>query len=126
VQLNPNESLFWYAYGEIYRLQDRTDEAISAYKKASDIDPPYTKAMLKLGLLLTAKKDYDEAEQVLTNAIRREPKNPLGYLEMGDLQAAKRKNKLAIENYQKYVDLTQKGDPERDRAQAAIKDLKRK
>ena len=49
VQKSPNESLFWYAYGEIYRVQERFDDAISAYRKAIDLDPPYPKAIAKLG-----------------------------------------------------------------------------
>src|SRR6185503_20567865 len=55
VQLNDNESLFWYAYGEIYRVQERFDDAISAYRKAVEIDPPYPKALAKLGMLLSER-----------------------------------------------------------------------
>src|SRR5690242_19569523 len=69
VQRSPNESLFWYAYGEIYRLQERVDDAISAYKKAIDLDPPYSKAITKLGLLLVERKEYDEAEKLLIGGV---------------------------------------------------------
>jgi len=126
VQLSPNESLFWYAYGEIYRVQERVDEALSAYRKAIDIDPPYPKALMKLGLMLTERKQYDEAEVVLTQAVRRDPKNHTSYFYLGILNAAKKKNKLAIDNYQKYLDLAPSNDPDRGRAQAAIRDLRRR
>ena len=97
-----------------------------AYLKALDIDPPYPKALAKLGLLLTERKQYDEAEIVLTQAIRKDPKNAVGYLYMGVVNAARKKNKAAIDNYQKFLDLSPKNDPDRDRASAAIKELKRK
>jgi cytochrome c-type biogenesis protein CcmH/NrfG len=126
VQLSPKESLFWYAYGEIYRVQERFDEALSAYRQAVDIDPPYPKALTKLGLMLTERKQWEEAEQILTAAIRREPKNAVNYLYLGVTYAARGKNKPAIDNYQKFLELAPKGDPDRDRAQAAIKELKRK
>ena len=57
---------------DVSRSQERFDEAISAYKKAVELDPPYPKALQKLGLLLVERKQYDEAEVVLTQAIRRD------------------------------------------------------
>ena len=126
MQLSPNESLFWYAYGEIYRVQERFDEAISAYRKAIEIDPPYAKAFQKLGLLLADRKQYDDAETVLTQAIRKEPKNPLPYLALAQVQQQQKKNARALENYEKFLDLAPKNDPDRDRAEAAVKQLKKK
>jgi len=39
VKFAPHESLYWYAYGEIFRVRgDHNDEAIDAYKKAVEID----------------------------------------------------------------------------------------
>jgi hypothetical protein len=40
--------------------------------------------------------------------------------------AARRKNRLAIENYQKFLDLAPKNDPDRGRAKDAIQELKRR
>jgi cytochrome c-type biogenesis protein CcmH/NrfG len=117
--------LFWYAYGEIYRVQERFDEALSAYKKAVEIDPPYPKALQKLGMLLSDRKQYDEAEVVLTQAIRREPKAAPAYFTLAVVYHSKKKYKLALENYQKFLELAPKNDPDRDRAASAIKDLKR-
>jgi superkiller protein 3 len=125
VQLNPNESLFWYAYGELFRLQERYDDAIQAYKKAVDIDPPWPKALTKLGVTYVERKQYDEAEIVLTQAIRREPKNPANYLPLGVVYAAKGKAKLAIDTYQKFLDLAPKDDEDRGRVKQAIGELKK-
>ena len=126
VQLSPNESLFWYAYGEIYRVQERFDDAISAYRKAIDLDPPYPKALGKLALLLVERKQYDEAEAVLIPAIRKEPKNAINYLNLGVVYAARKKNKLAIDNYEKFLELAPRDDKDRARARDAIRGLKRR
>ncbi|CAN5911773.1 hypothetical protein BH11MYX2_BH11MYX2_01900 [soil metagenome] len=126
VQKSPNESLFWYAYGEIFRLQARTGEALNAYQKAVDLDPPYPKAIAKLGLLLIERKQYDDAERFLTQSVRRDAKNPSNYLNLGAVYAAKKKNKLAIENFEKFLGLAPKNDPDRARAKEAIQELKRR
>ncbi|MBX3160180.1 MAG: tetratricopeptide repeat protein [Deltaproteobacteria bacterium] len=125
VQLAPNESLYWYAYGEIYRLQERIDEALSAYRKAVDLDPPYPKAVTKLALLFVDRKQYDEAEHLLLSATKRDPKTASNYLTLGVVYAAKRKTKLAIEHYEKFLELAPKNDPDRKRAKDAITQLKR-
>jgi superkiller protein 3 len=126
VKLSPNESLFWYAYGEVFRSTDRLDEAISAYRKAVELDPPYPKALQKLGLLLVERKEYDEAEVVLTQAIRRDKSVPINYLNLGVVYAAKKKNQLAIDNFESFLKLAPRSDPDRARASEAIKELKRK
>lgn len=126
VQKSPNESLFWYALGEIYRVQSRAEKALAAYKRANEIEPVYPKAPGKYGLLLVEAKKFDEAEAVLTPAVRRDPKNPLNYLALGGAFAGMRQTKNAIESYEKYLELAPRNDPERDRAQRAISDLKRR
>ncbi len=124
VQKAPNESLFWYAYGEIYRLQQRIEEAITAYTKAVELDPPYPKAASKLSQMLVDKKQYDDAEKFLTIAIRRDGHFAMNYFALGAVYAAKKKKDLAIENYQKFLELAPKSDPERPKAQQAIRALK--
>jgi tetratricopeptide (TPR) repeat protein len=126
VQLSPNESLFWYAYGEIYRVQERFDDAIAAYRKALDLDPPHPKALGKLANLLVDRKQYDEAEQLLIPAIRKEPKAAINYFSLGVVYQARKKNKLAIDNYEKFLDLAPKDDKDRARARDAIRELKRR
>jgi tetratricopeptide (TPR) repeat protein len=126
VQKSPNESKFWYALGEIYRLQEQFDKAIKAYKNATDLDPPFPKATGKLGLLYVDAKRYDDAEALLIPAIRREPKNAIHYLYLGVVYAAKNQKKSAIDNYQRFLDLAPKNDPDIRRARAAIAELKRR
>lgn len=126
VKYQPNESLYWYAYGEIYRLQQRFDEALNAYQKAVELDPPYPKAIGKLGLLLVQLKKYDDAEAFLIQGIRKDKTNAVNYLHLGSVYAAKRKYKLAIENFEEFLERAPRNDPDRDRARDAIRELKRK
>ena len=76
--------------------------------------------------MLVERKQYDEAEVVLTQAIRRDAKVAVNYLNLGMVYAAKKKNDLAIENFEKFLSLAPKTDPDRARAKEAIKELKRK
>jgi len=110
----------------VFRGQQRYDEALKAYKTAVGIDPPYPKALGKYAALLIERKQYEEAEDLLNKAIRKDPRNATNYFHLGALYAAKKKNKLAVENYQKYLDLAPKTDPERNRAKELITELKRR
>jgi cytochrome c-type biogenesis protein CcmH/NrfG len=45
---------------------------------------------------------------------------------MAQVQAAQKKYKRAIENYEKFLELAPKNDPDRDDATRAIRQLKKK
>jgi superkiller protein 3 len=125
VKFSPGESRFWYAYGEIFRVQERNDEAISAYRKAVELEPPYPKALGKLGGLLVDKKQYDEAEPLLIQAIRKDDKNAVSYWYLGKAYAAKRKNRQAIDNFELFLKYAAKDDANREKAREQINKLKR-
>ncbi len=126
IQLSPNESLFWYAYGEIFRVQERDDEAIKAYRRAVELDPPYPKALLKLGTMLVDRKQYDEAEGLLTQALRRDSHATTAYFYLGLLHQAQNKARLALDNYETFIKMAPKNDENLPRAHAAIEQLKHK
>jgi tetratricopeptide (TPR) repeat protein len=126
VRFSPNESRFWYAYGEIYRVQERFDDAIAAYRRSMELDPPYVKASGKLGTVLVEKKQYEDAEQYLIQAIRKEPKNAANYFWLGKSYAGQRKKTQAIDNFELYLKYAQKNDADRDKAKELINQLKRK
>ena len=126
MKYSPNESLFWYAYGEIYRVQAHNTEAIAAYRRALEIDPPYPKASGKLGGALVDTKQYDEAEPYLIQAIRKDPKIAVNYWYLGKAYAAKHKNRQAIDNYELFLKYAAKDDNDRDKAREMINSLKRK
>jgi len=126
VKYAPNESRFWYAYGEIFRVQERTDQALQAYRKAVELEPPFPKAFGKLGGMLVDKKQYDEAEPLLIQAIRKDDKYALNYWYLGKAYAAKKKNRQAIDSYEMFLKHAAKDDANRERAREIINNLKRK
>jgi tetratricopeptide (TPR) repeat protein len=125
VHASPNESMYWYAYAEVLRAEDRIDDAVKGYKQAVALENPYPKAVQKYVPLLIERKQYDEAEGVLAKAIDKDPRNAGYYLHLGRLFAATKKNKLAIEALQKYLEFAPKADPDRGKAQREINELRR-
>jgi tetratricopeptide (TPR) repeat protein len=126
VQKSPNESIFWYVYGEVLRGEQRFDDALKVYKQAVSLENPYPKAVQKYVPLLIERKQYDEAEDLLTKAIHKDPRGFANYFNLGTLYAAQKKYKLAVENFQKYLDLAPKSDGDRAKAQKEIGELKRR
>lgn len=126
VQKSQNESKYWYALGEIYRLDNQPEKAVKAYRRALELDPPYLKATSKLGGLYVDAKRYDEAEELLIPAVRRDAKLAINYLYLGVIYAAKGQKRYAIENFETFLKLAPKTDPDIKRAKAAIAELKRR
>jgi tetratricopeptide (TPR) repeat protein len=136
VELDPDNTTYWYAYGEILRLraiQDpkaidagKLDQAISAYKRSLDLDPPHPKAASKLAWSLIEAKHFDEAEVLLTGMLRADPDNAENYYFLGSVYAHVRKYKLAIDSWERYMILAPRDDPERERVKKELLGLKRK
>ena len=126
VKYSPNESRYWYAYGEIYRVQQHIDEALSAYHKAVDVDPPYAKAFAKLGGMYFEKKSYDEAERWLTQAIRKDDHNAIAYWYLAKVYVATKRPRAAFENIDLYLKYAAKEDPNREKARELREQLKRR
>ncbi|HEX4420103.1 MAG TPA: tetratricopeptide repeat protein [Kofleriaceae bacterium] len=126
VKYSPNESRYWYAYGEIYRVQQHVDDALVAYRKAVKLEPPYPKAFAKLGGMLLEKKQYEEAEVYLTKAVRTDEKNPISYWYLGRLYSATHKPRAALENLELFLRYAPKDDPNREKAHELVNQLKRR
>jgi cytochrome c-type biogenesis protein CcmH/NrfG len=136
VELEPEDTRFWYAYGEILRLRatvdpkridtGKLDQAINAYKRSLDIRPPHPKAAGKLARSLLDANRHDEAEVLLTSMLRADPNNADNYYYLGAVYAHAKKYKMAIDSYERFLDLSPKDDPERDRVRKAIQDLKKR
>jgi tetratricopeptide (TPR) repeat protein len=50
----------------------------------------------------------------------------VNYLNLGVVYAARKQKKLAIDNFEKFLDLAPKDDKDRGRAKDAIRELKRR
>lgn len=126
VEREPDNSLYQYAYGEMLRINKRYDQAIEAYRKATELDPPHPKASAKLGLTLAHAQRLGEAELHLTTAVRNDPKNQYNYFNLAYVYREQNKTRLAIEAYEKFLELADPDDGDRRAAEACLKNLKRK
>ena len=88
--------------------------------------PPHKKAAAKRGIALFEAKRYGEAETFLTGVVRADPKNPYNYENLGVVYEHEKKYKLAIEMFEKFLQLADKEDGDIPKVKAKIKELKRK
>jgi len=57
----------WTGLGDVYKITEDVEKAISAYRKAIEIDPQNRKALYTLGMTLALKKQqYEEAKNLWT------------------------------------------------------------
>ncbi len=124
--LAPHVGTYAYVYGEMLRINKKTDEAKAAYQKALEGRPPHPKAAAKLALVLYDAGEYAEAEVFLTDNLSKDPKNASLYYNLGWVYSAQKKYKLGVDAFEKYLELAPKDDHDRGKATAEIKALKRK
>jgi tetratricopeptide (TPR) repeat protein len=125
VEMEADNSLYQYAYGEMLRINKKYDDAVAAYQKAATLDPPHPKAAAKLGMALFEAKRYDEAEVSLTDAIRADPDNAYNYYNLAIVYREQKKNKQAIEMYEAFLSRAEKSDGDRPKAESCLKALKK-
>jgi tetratricopeptide (TPR) repeat protein len=119
----PYESLYWYAYGEVFRLHERAEEAMRAYQRALALPHPAPKARAKLGVVYARLQKWPDAERELTAVQKDFANDALVQLSLGDVYAATDRGKLAMESYKRFLELAQPDDAERPRVQQAMAKL---
>jgi predicted Zn-dependent protease len=125
VQIEPDNTLYQYAYGEMLRINKKYDDAVAAYKKAATGTPPHPKANAKLGMALFEAGKLSDAEVSLSDAVRADPQNPFNYFNLGIVYGAEKKYKLAIEAMENFLKLADKDDGDRPKATECVKELKK-
>ena len=68
----------FYNLGEVKSAAQKHDEAIAAYKRASDMDAAWMKPVVKLGLAAVAKGDTKGAIALFEKVVAAEPNSPEG------------------------------------------------
>jgi len=123
--IEPGSSRYWYVYGEMLRINKKPELAIEAYRKAMDQNPPHPKAAGKLAKVLAESGHFAEAEVFLTEAAQLDRNNADLYFNLGYVYGEQKKYRLAIEAYEKYLELASKDDGLRKHAMDEIRALKR-
>lgn len=103
------------AIGDAYALQSKNSEALGPYFRVQDIDPTNRRAKVQTGRMYKQSRAFPEGEKELLDVIAADPNYGPAYRELGELYLQwsnfgldKERATKAIENYKKYLDLTDK------------------
>lgn len=111
IQLAPHDwqgyHLRFLAYGD---LLDRKRQIADA-EQVVKLQPRSAAALNDLGIALANNRQYAKAVQVLTNAIKLNPRNPIFYSNRGQAEYQEKKLNAALADFQKARSLTK--DPAR-------------
>lgn len=106
---------YFVAMGDAYRSQNANSEAYVNYSTAQGLDPNSPKILVDLGVLIKNANNFDDAITSFQQALAKDPNYGPAYREMAetnflqakaDLKVASAKIKEAVDNYRKYLDLT--------------------
>ncbi|MFY0483827.1 hypothetical protein ACI6PS_14610 [Flavobacterium sp. PLA-1-15] len=121
VQLNkakaiqPMDAQVLLSLGDAYKGDGNVNEAYSAYRNSFDADNSVLRAKLQLGVITKGSKAFKEAKAAFDNILATNPNYGPAYREIAEtyyLWALNDKaqyaayNKLAIQNYEKYMSMT--------------------
>lgn len=105
------------ALGDFYAAQKKNSEALSNYLRALNINDKLLRAKVQIGRMYKESRAFPESETELKDAIAADPNYGPAYREIAELymqwgqqlsQEFEAKSALAITNYKKYLDLTDK------------------
>jgi tetratricopeptide (TPR) repeat protein len=87
LEKNPNLSQAWFDLGKIYLEEKLYDRAISAFKKASQLEPDRADYFYRLGYTYHRTRNYGKAEIALKTALALAPENKKIKRLLQDVQA---------------------------------------
>lgn len=104
------------ALGDYNAYQKKNSEALQSYLRALNINPNILRAKVQIGRMYKESRAFPEAESTLKEVIAQDANYGPAYRELSELYNqwsfgapdAEAKSALAIQNYKKYLDLTDK------------------
>jgi tetratricopeptide (TPR) repeat protein len=96
VEKDPVDFQAWTLLGTLYLVQEKREEAETAYLKAIEVRPTYALPLINLGKLLLTQKRFDEAVEKLTRAVELQPQSPDANLFLGEAYLRLKKGSKAI------------------------------
>jgi len=104
------------AMGDYYAYQKKNSEALQSYMRALNINQNILRAKVQIGRMYKESRAFPEAETALKEVIAQDPNYGPAYRELSELYNqwsfgdpnGQAKSASAIENYKKYLDLTDK------------------
>jgi tetratricopeptide (TPR) repeat protein len=114
-EVNPTDSQLLLALGDAYYGDKNQNESYAAYRNAFQEDKALIRAKMQLGVLLKGAKSYDLAIKSYNEVIALDPAYGPVYRELAETyynwgrnmpSKSEENMKLAIVNYEKYMNLT--------------------
>jgi tetratricopeptide (TPR) repeat protein len=82
VQVAPDHARAWFNHGYLLETLERWDEAIEAFRRATELSPQLDRAWYGLGLVLIRLQRYDEAIAALKRNTELQPMSPYGWYQL--------------------------------------------
>jgi tetratricopeptide (TPR) repeat protein len=125
ITLEPENARVHYGMGKIYYNEKQLyHEAVAEYKQAIALDPRLLDAYLSLGEMYEEKGLYQDAVASYSHVLSVEPKHPGAAYGLA-LSYEKLDVKMAIEQWERYIELASSLPSEKDWADIAKKHLEK-
>lgn len=77
VRADPGNPLLWMNLGDLYHQDSRFDEAIACFERCLHDHPEYASARSGLAAVMLSQNRFVDAERLLRQLLRHEPRNPM-------------------------------------------------
>ena len=92
--------------GDMYNVENNGSAAVENYQKAIDIDSS-AEAFVSIGKIFEIIRNYGEAELSFQQAMKVDPDYSVAYKGMAELMYSLHKYDQAIDNWKKYIELSE-------------------
>ncbi|WP_235884592.1 tetratricopeptide repeat protein [Pedobacter hiemivivus] len=115
LDVNDKDAETFLALGDYYALQKKNSEALQNYMRAGNINEALLRGKVQIGRMYKESRAFAESEEALKEVIAKDPNYGPAYREIAELymqwalQLANEfpaRSAQAVENYKKYIDLT--------------------
>jgi tetratricopeptide (TPR) repeat protein len=117
IAMDVKDAEAYLALGDAYRGLDKNSEAFSAYRSASDLNKGLLRSQVELGVITKRASAWQESVDAFNNVIKTNPNYGPAYRELAETylrwanKATESKDyeskiKLGLDNYAKYMSLT--------------------
>ena len=87
---HPEDARNWFNKGYVLELLERWDEALLAFRRASELSPELDRAWYGQGLVLIRLQRFDEAIAALKRNTELQPMSPYGWYQLARVHADRR------------------------------------
>jgi tetratricopeptide (TPR) repeat protein len=96
VAVRPDEAAVWFNHGFLLESAERWDEALAAFRRATELSPKLDRAWYGMGLVLIRLKRYDEAVTALKRNTELQPMSPYGWYQLARVHVDRQEPEAAV------------------------------